>query len=248
MAEIIDGIRAATSKGTTGKILSLVASRPAGRILDAPAGRGALSKQLKKTQHQTTALNLDDQGFEADNVPLVHGDLNQVLPFDDNAFDYVTCVDGIEHLENVYFTLREFARILKPGGELFISTPNISAFRSRWRYLLTGFHNKGKIPLEEEAPDPFDHINLLTFHQLRYGMRRAGFHIHEITANRTKLAAWPSLLLYPFAAACTAFAFMDEKNERQRELNQDIFRQMLSWPITMGETMIVSAIKEPPLS
>ncbi len=85
--------------------------------------------------------------------------------------------------------MREFARVLKKGGLWIISTPNISAFRSRQRYLFSGFHNKGRKPMEEESPAPRHHINLLTF----------------------------------------------------PELNNDIYRQMLSWPVCMGETVIIVA-------
>jgi hypothetical protein len=139
--------------------------------------------------------------------------------------------------------IREFVRILKPVGELFISTPNISAFRSRARYFFTGFHNKGKTPLQERNPSPLHHINLMTFPEIRYGLHCFGLKINVITMNRAKLAAWPYILLYPLVAFFTLFAFRHEKDSIQRQLNKEIIRQMLSWPVAMGETLILSAKK-----
>ena len=241
--EIIDGLKANTSKGTSRVILSLLEGQPIGRVLDAPAGEGAMSRLLAKRGHDVIAFEIDEREFAAKEVSLVTGDMNRPLPFRNESFAYVVCMDGIEHLENPYLTIREFARILKRDGDLFISTPNISAFRSRARYFLTGFHNKGKIPLQERNPSPLHHINLMTFPEIRYGLHRFGLNLNVITMNRAKLAAWPYVFLYPFIAIFTLFTFRHEKDSIQRKLNKEIFRQMLSWPVAMGETLVLSAKK-----
>lgn len=44
------------------------------------------------------------------------------LPFDDGAFDVVTCVDVLEHVEDYHRFLRELLRVARKG--VFISTPN----------------------------------------------------------------------------------------------------------------------------
>ena len=241
--EIIDGLKANTSKGTSRVILSLLEGQPIGRVLDAPAGEGAMSRLLAKRGHGVIAFEIDEREFAAKEVSLVTGDMNRPLPFRNESFACVVCMDGIEHLENPYLTIREFARILKRDGDLFISTPNISAFRSRARYFLTGFHNKGKIPLQERNPSPLHHINLMTFPEIRYGLHRFGLDLNVITMNRAKLAAWPYAFLYPFVAIFTLFTFRHEKDSIQRKLNKEIFHQILSWPVAMGETLILSARK-----
>jgi hypothetical protein len=133
--------------------------------------------------------------------------------------------------------------VLAPGGQLILSTPNISALRSRQRYLFTGFHNKGRKPMEEERPSPRDHISLMTFPELRYGMHRAGLRIDTVTANRVKAASLYTVLYYPFVALWTSRVLAREKDTRQRELNRDIYHQLLSWPVCMGETLIIRARK-----
>ena len=43
----------------------------------------------------------------------------------------------------------EGGRVLRPGGLFVLSTPNVSSLRSRFRFLLTGGHNRFKLPLDE---------------------------------------------------------------------------------------------------
>lgn len=242
--DTVDGITANTSKGTIRKVLELVLRAPGDRILDAPAGRGALAAQLVKAGKIVTALELATDTIKVQGVERVAGNLEEPLPFEDSAFDCVASVDGIEHLQNPFHAVREFHRVLKPGGVLILSTPNISAWRSRARYLFTGFHNKGKLPLTEEAPNPLHHINLLSYPSLRYMLVRFGFRIVTVTANRVKPIAYPYALLYPAVALATRFTFRRETDPRQRELNRGIYAHLLSWPVAMGETLILEASRE----
>ncbi len=242
--ELIDGLAANTTRGTTSRILALLKEHPRGRVLDAPAGTGALAKLLARSGHRVVALELEAKRLEVDGISQLAGDMREALPFADGVFDYAVCCDGIEHFENPYLAARELARVLRPGGELVISTPNISSFRSRARYLMTGFHNKGKTPLHERNPSPLHHISLMTFAELRYALHRHGLRLHTIATNRTKLPSLPYALLYPFVALATLLAFRHEKDPTQGELNREIWRQMLSWPVAMGETLIVSATKQ----
>lgn len=241
--EVINDIKAQNAKGTTARILSLMNPLHKGHVLDAPAGHGPISQALMDMGHTVTAIDCDTENFGAKGATLIDADLNEPLPFDDSTFDHAVCADGIEHLENPYGCMREFARVMKRDGLWVISTPNISAFRSRQRYLYSGFHNKGRKPMEEESPTPLHHINLLTFPELRYGLHRFGFKIETITANRVKPAALYTALYYPFAAIWMARIMFREKDPRQRALNNDIYKQMLSWPVCMGETIVIAARK-----
>ncbi|MBC7539473.1 MAG: methyltransferase domain-containing protein, partial [Bacteriovorax sp.] len=57
------------------------------------------------------------------------------LPFDDNSFDVITCMDVIEHLENPQFVLSEMKRVLKPGGRYLFHIPVTDIFLSLdWYY------------------------------------------------------------------------------------------------------------------
>jgi SAM-dependent methyltransferase len=55
---------------------------------------------------------------------------------DDASFDAIVAGEFIEHLSeaDVGRTLQEFARVLRPGGKLLMTTPN----PDYWRFRLTG--------------------------------------------------------------------------------------------------------------
>ncbi len=57
--------------------------------------------------------------------------------FENDFFDYVTVFDVIEHLDNPAFFLKECLRVLKRGGSLIVTTPNLASaarviFRDKW--------------------------------------------------------------------------------------------------------------------
>lgn len=53
------------------------------------------------------------------------------LPYPDNSFDVVTTFQFIEHIHKRYEFTKECIRVLKPGGKLYITTPNIKRSLAR---------------------------------------------------------------------------------------------------------------------
>jgi len=51
-------------------------------------------------------------------------DISNGIPFPDGAYDFVFCIEVLEHVPNPYGTLGEIHRVLKPGGVLVLSVPN----------------------------------------------------------------------------------------------------------------------------
>ena len=58
------------------------------------------------------------------------GDFTQ-MNYPEHHFDVIVMLDVIEHLENPLEALQSVERILKPGGALYLSTPNINSGISR---------------------------------------------------------------------------------------------------------------------
>ncbi|HRR45914.1 MAG TPA: class I SAM-dependent methyltransferase [Candidatus Paceibacterota bacterium] len=63
------------------------------------------------------------------------------LPFDNNFFDVIVIDQVMEHIKNIHHLIIEIDRILKAGGLLIISVPNLAAWHNRFLLLI------GKQPL-----------------------------------------------------------------------------------------------------
>jgi predicted SAM-dependent methyltransferase len=106
---------------------------PTARVLDAGCGEGVLVEEYG-TRLAITGV---DANYASDHVTQASLD---ALPFPDSSFDYVLCLDVLEHLtyEEQPRALKELHRVLRPGGELFVSVPNLAHLQSRVQFLLRG--------------------------------------------------------------------------------------------------------------
>lgn len=238
-----DGIPENAGKNTHAVVEALLFEQ--GRpdiVLDIPCGHGAFSKRL--IEHGVAQVHSADclELIQVPDVQFRVADMNRPLPYEDNCFDAVACIEGIEHLERPFDFIRECRRILKLGGALIITTPNISSVRSRWRWFMTGFHNKCKTPLDETDPSPSHHIRLMSLPELRYLLHTNGFEIMTIRANRFKAISWIYLPICPLLFLVTLWVFCrEEKDKNQRARNRGILAQMFSLPVLLGEALVIGA-------
>lgn len=130
-------IKPCTAKGVHETAFTLLTLKK-GKILDAAAGKGALTQSLLDRGFEVYPVDIDPEHFLVSRVRCSKVDLNTQLPFEDNFFDAVMCIETIEHLENPWQYLREVYRVLKPNGQLIISTPNITNIFSRIKFLIMG--------------------------------------------------------------------------------------------------------------
>jgi len=156
--------------------------------LDIPCGAGAFAGMLSGSGITVYSADCENL-FEIRDGHFDIADMTKPFPYRDGQFDAVVSIDGIEHIENPFDFIRECRRVLRPGGVCIISTPNISSFRSRARWLWTGFHNKNKTPLDETKPNPLHHINMISFPELRYMLHSNGFKILKIATREAEVAA-----------------------------------------------------------
>lgn len=238
---VADAPKPNTSRNTLETIAAWVRATGGQRVLDVPCGEGALVALLRDHVAECTGGDMQPELFRLPGERCIEMNLETAWPVEAGTYDTVVCADGIEHVENPFHVVREAARVLQPGGRFILSTPNINAIRSRWRFLWSGFHNKFKRPLDESRRDPLHHINPLGFPELRYILHTSGLHLERVGTNRIKPASWPYALLYPCAAAYTLLAFRHETAPSQRRHNAAIRRQMLSPAVFLGETLILQA-------
>lgn len=118
--------------------------QPPGTLLDAPAGYGHLAKHLGSMGYHVVCGEIEPEIFRAQGIECTYTDLNHKIDKPDDSFDYVCCVDGLEHMTNPYRAVEEFARVLKIGGTGVFSIPNYSNIEKRLKYLLKGYLTKPK--------------------------------------------------------------------------------------------------------
>jgi len=225
---------------------SLAAGIPGVRsILDAPCGPGFISRRLKDKGYEVTPSDIFPEDFQHKDMVCDKADLNGRLPYADGSFDLVVCREGIEHVENQFHTLREFKRVIKPGGWLLFSTPNILCIRARISFLLVSGRNIKDRPALDHYPTYIgDHINLRSYLDLRLPLRRNGFSIDRVTTFKYSATSMLWCFLVPIMMLFSWLAFRREKDPKQREANKEIFSHLFSGALLFGQKLIVIARKE----
>ncbi|MEW5739888.1 MAG: methyltransferase domain-containing protein [Myxococcota bacterium] len=108
-----------------------IAGAPGRRVLNVGSGPFLELERLDVRQVEFTLCDIDERAIAE--ARKIHGskvsryDVTQVgapLPYATGSFDLVISMDVIEHLPDPRPWLDENVRVLKPGGHLFLTTPN----------------------------------------------------------------------------------------------------------------------------
>lgn len=103
------------------------------RVLDAGCGEGVIVDEF----HDRLRIEGIDPNYSSERV--ARGSL-LALPYEPGAFDRALCLDVLEHLtfDEQARALQELHRVIAPGGELFVTVPNLAHLQSRVHFLFTG--------------------------------------------------------------------------------------------------------------
>jgi ubiquinone/menaquinone biosynthesis C-methylase UbiE len=212
-----------------------------GFLLDAPAGTGSLALRLKKMGFSVSCFDINPSLFLVRDIEIKRGDLSQSLPYPSGSFDFITCIEGLEHLENPFNAIREFHRILKPGGRLFLSLPNYLNIERRLRFLITGLFSKIPSP-DQRGKNRFDnlwmhHLMPLTYPMLKLTLEHWGFKILTLEKDKEKKRMkW----FLPIVWAIRLYCSFWPKEAREKYHLQDTLSPVL---IMGGNTLILVAEK-----
>jgi ubiquinone/menaquinone biosynthesis C-methylase UbiE len=218
--------------------------------LDVGAGNGELIKLIgSQISTKSYACDYTEGLMELDGQSVDICDLNnQKLPYDDNTFDLVTFTEVIEHIENHRFTLSEIARVLKPGGFVILSTPNILNLKSRIRFLFCGFWNLfGPLKVgDRKLESTGGHINPMHYFLMIHSLLESGFEIEDETCDKIQSSSLFLLILFFFPVKIFSFFhFLKEKKKYHSidSRNEKFVKNMNSFLLLTARTIIVSARK-----
>jgi SAM-dependent methyltransferase len=140
-------------------------------ILDFGCGTGAFLEYLDRFG-SVIGVDADESAVSfchaRGRTEVLHAPLGSRLPFSDGAFDVVTTLDVIEHIEDDVAALAELRRVLRPGGLLLVAVP---AFMFLW----------GK---QDEVSH---HQRRYTARTLRGALAQAGFRVDRTSYFNTIL-------------------------------------------------------------
>ncbi len=241
-----DRLQIIAHEKTHRKVLDIFSRFPhRGKLLEIPAGEGALAWQLHKLGYEVTGGDIDPGFFKVAPLPCVPLDMNRAFPFQDGQFDFVSCIEGVEHVEDQFQFVRECHRVLRQDGYLVLSTPNILNLASRLKFFFSGFYSLVPRPINEFSQVPvFDHIHPITYYQLRYILHTQGFVITEVTTDLVRRGAVPFYLLKPLIRFYSVRTMRKESNPQQRAANREIRKVLTSSALLLGRTLIVVARKK----
>lgn len=99
------------------------------------------------------------------------------LPFDDESFDFIACLEVFEHLFATEETAAELRRVLRPGGIVLVHVPNVAHWRHRLDLGVKGrFVALGDLEtLTRPWRDP--HIRFFTFAAMRGLLEHGGLSV-----------------------------------------------------------------------
>ncbi|MGE5620909.1 MAG: class I SAM-dependent methyltransferase [Sphingomonadaceae bacterium] len=169
-------------------LLELARLSPDARVLELGCGGGELLARLERRARLAVGVDLSPEGLRLARLggrASVLGARVESLPFRAGSFDAIVAQHLIEHLHYPLEAMREWHRVLRPGGVLALVTPNAA------------------------HPDPslfYDptHVSLFTRASLRSALEAAGFratHLYTLFPylGRGRLARAASIRLAPLA-------------------------------------------------
>ena len=187
-----------------------------GRVLDVGCSTGYLAEHLRAAGNTVVGVEVDPAAARLAErwcERVIVGDVERVeLPEESASFDAIVCGDLIEHLREPCAFLARVRPLLRPGGRLVLTTPNVANWAMRLA-LLAGRWRYGDRGILDRS-----HVRLFTRRTLERCLHDAGYAIEIfdftvpvplVGTPRVEAAAHalarlrPSLLAYQFVVVAS---------------------------------------------
>ena len=156
------------------------------KILDVGCGEGVILNYLVGKSKFIYGIDISSHLIDIlkkrieKGVNLQQMNIENKTPFKDDYFDMIILTDVIEHIADLYISIKELKRILKKNGLIFIDTPNIAKLRNRLKLLFGMFPSTGSEKnnlWDTKNGNLYDggHLHYFTFSSLQLVMESFGF-------------------------------------------------------------------------
>jgi SAM-dependent methyltransferase len=145
------------------------------RLLDVGCGAGSLVMAAIQAGWRAEGIEISQPAVDflrQKDLPIFHGEL-AMARFPDNSFDVVTASELLEHLPEPLKLLGEIARILRPGGLFWATTPHGQGVSAR----LLG--------ADWTVVTPPEHLHLFSIKGMKILLEKAGFNQVKIYTHGT---------------------------------------------------------------
>jgi ubiquinone/menaquinone biosynthesis C-methylase UbiE len=160
------------------------------KVLDVGCGTGYGTKMIFDKGNETYGLDISEAAINYAKKkypgPKYICCSAEEIPFPDNYFDAITAFEVIEHVQNPEKTLDEIYRVLKLGGDLFISTPNPRHLKNVFLH----YFFKKPYPLKSSESNIY-HLREFYYEEFMNLLEKKRFRIISRYGQYLPLFPWP---------------------------------------------------------
>lgn len=226
------------------------------KILDFGAGQGHMSQKIGEEAAQKGIepsqciypCEIAPEEFKYEEVNCQKIEPDSIIPFPDEFFDLVFAIEVLEHTPRPYDFFKEAIRVMKPGGAIIISVPNLMHVLSRFGLFFNGFASLFPPPskLSVNAGRICGHIMPLSYPYFHYGLTKQGFGKISFSPDRRKKGClfW-AYLLWP-AFKLSSFFYLRNLRKYDRNVwdeNKSLVPVMNSVDMLSSRSLIIRAEK-----
>lgn len=160
------------------KIMSLMPDLSGKKILDIGCHDGRWSRFFSECKYYGVEISDAAKKARKKGLRVRQYDIERGLPYKDNYFDILFARDVIEHIYDTDFFLMECRRVLKPGGMLVFTTPNVGSVNTRIRLFFLG-----QTPSYISSLEDIGHAHIFSVSDIKQHLQRNRFRSFRIVGS-----------------------------------------------------------------